>query len=144
MSNEYPEGGVADLITRALHRDEMSRRSAEDLTMARQLHLDAAKAYDEVRRERDAAHESIHAYLAQTRSTRNTLQEIDELVGPTYEFVNGERVEVDTPLVERVRWLKHAAAAEADETARVRGQLRRCQAALLDALATAINLNKGA
>jgi len=123
MSDEYPEGGVADL------------------TMARQLHPDAAKAYDEVQRERDQAYERIHDCIKQARSTRNTLQEIDELVGPTYEFVNGERVEVDTPLVERVRWLKHAAAAEADETARVRGQLLRCQAALKDALETIINLS---
>ena len=75
------------------------------------------------------------------RDARDALQAIDELVGPTYEFVNGERVEVDTPLVERVRWLKHAAGAEGDETSRVRAQLLRCQAALKDALETIINLS---
>jgi hypothetical protein len=122
MSDEYPEGGVADL------------------TMARQLH-NAAKAYDEVRRERDEAYERIHDCTKQVRDARDALQAIDELVGPTYEFVNGERVEVDTPLVERVRWLKHAAGAEGDETSRVRGQLLRCQAALKDALETIINLS---
>ena len=134
MSDEYPEGGVVDLITRALHRDEMSRRSAEDLTVARQLRLDAAKAYDKMIERHRATLGSLHRLHAEHKA-------ISELVGPTYEFVNGERVEVDTPLVERVRWLKHAAAAEADETARVRGQLHRCQAALKDALETIINLS---
>jgi hypothetical protein len=136
-SVDGPPGGVVDLITQVLHQNQLSGRAAADLALARRIHYNASKAQDVLLTQ-------VGALRDELERARDELESIDELVGPVYEFANGERIEVDMPLVDRVRWLKQAAGAEGDETSRVRGQLLRCQAALKDALETIINQSKGA
>ena len=48
MSDEYPEGGVVDLITRALHRDEMSHAfgSRHSRHQPFEYGIQRCKAYD--------------------------------------------------------------------------------------------------
>ena len=146
------------LVDDVLAREQLQIVSSLNLKQVRMMHDTLMQQHNTMvghaNAARDAAEKRAHTIVAMKATldslqvelshARNELKAIDELVGGVSEVVNGKRVVVDTPLVERVRWLKHAAGAEADETARVRGQLRRCQAALIDALATAINLNKGA
>jgi hypothetical protein len=80
----------------------------------------------------------VNSYADEARATRREadrlraqLAAISEIVGLDRVSIGGApAVEMETPLVDRVRALRSAAAAEADEADRLRAELRRLLAHL--------------
>ena len=77
--------------------------------------------------------EQVNSYADEARATRREVADlraqlaaISEIVGLDRVSIGGApAVEMETPLVDRVRVLRSAAAAEADEADRLRAELRR-------------------